>query len=73
MSVLTIEEKILDASEPELFMKAKDFAVHVGVSYGLVRDWIKQGIPVEPDYRSPYYIFVPAALAWLKKKYQTQR
>ncbi len=52
-----------------LFMTPKLFAAHVGVSYGLVRDWIRQGLPVEPDHRSPYYIFVPAAMEWIKKKY----
>lgn len=73
MSALPIQSELPNDAETIMFMKAKDFALYVGVSYGLVRDWIKQGIPVEPDHRSPYYIFVPAAMEWLNKKYQTQR
>jgi|GEM_PF-2543601 len=65
-----LEQELPNESEQILFMKSKDFAKHVGVSYGLVRDWIKQGIPVEPDHKSPYYIFVPAAMEWIKKKYK---
>ena len=53
----------------KLFMKPKEFALHVGVSYNKVLDWIAAEMPVLPEGKSPYIIVVPAAVEWLRKRY----
>lgn len=67
---LRVAEPVSQAADStKLFMKAKEFSERVGVPYGKVIDWIKQGMPVLPDGRSPYWIIVSAAEAWLRKRY----
>jgi hypothetical protein len=53
----------------QLFMRPKPFAIHVGVSYNKVLEWIADGMPVVPENKNPYLIITPAAIEWLRKKF----
>jgi hypothetical protein len=53
----------------KLFMKAKEFALATGAPYNRVLEWIAKGLPIMPEGRNPYYVIVPAAIEWLKNKY----
>jgi phage terminase Nu1 subunit (DNA packaging protein) len=54
--------------EQKLFMTAKDFAALIGASRCKVMDWIHQGLPVMPDQKKPYRVFVPEAQEWIRKR-----
>lgn len=69
MNALPSEKMLPKEVEDRLFMTPKAFAKRFGVSYGLVLDWIRQGIPCVPGRRSPHIIIVPAAMDWFKKRF----
>lgn len=65
--------KIVPVEHPQmsekLFVKAKQFAEMTGAPYIKVLDWISVGMPVLPDSANPYWIIVPAAVEWLRKRF----